>query len=224
VLSHFLHLIFTPSSFFDVIQITSKSLVACIPFLNTFYYPQADKWNNHELKVMIKWYKRAGDGAMPKNKEGLLLRYRNSCAHVMPGYYVPITLATSASIPLASASRSCVHSTTTTTLNTNNFYAAVLAPIHKALEPAAAPIAGSTLVVAAGIVPTAALRALASQSTQDPEWSDSLDPLGLAYASLMDPQVPMDYTFVEVGLSLFDIDCSEDESSDEESVFDMTGL
>jgi hypothetical protein len=38
--------------------------------------PQAGKWNNHDLKVMIQWYKRADDGAMPKHKEGLLLRYR----------------------------------------------------------------------------------------------------------------------------------------------------
>jgi hypothetical protein len=34
----------------------------------------------------------------------------------------------------------------------------------------------------------------------------------------------MDDTFVDVGMSLFDIDCSEDEISDEESVFDMTRL
>jgi hypothetical protein len=186
--------------------------------------PRAGKWNNHDLKVMIQWYKRADDGAMPKNKEGLLLRYRKTCGRVMPGSYVPITIATATSTPMASPSRSCVHSTTTTNLNPKNFTAAVLAPIPEALEPAAAPISGSILVAAADLVPTADIRALASQSTQDPDWSDSLDPLGPADASLMAPQVPMDDTFVDVGLSLIDIDCSEDESSDEESVFDMTGL
>jgi hypothetical protein len=186
--------------------------------------PQAGKWNNHDLKVMMQWYKRAGDSAMPKNKEGLLLRYRETCGRVMPGYYALITLATATSTPMASAPRSCVHNTTTSTLNSKNFAAAVLAPIPEALEPAAAPISESILVAAADLVPTIALRALASKSTQDPEWSDILDHLGPADASLMAAQVPMDDTFVDVGLSLFDIDCSEDESSDEESVFDMTGL
>jgi hypothetical protein len=104
--------------------------------------PQAGKWNNRDLKVMIQWYKRAGDGTMPKNKEGLLLGYRETCCRAMPGSYVPITLSTATSTPMDSASHYCVHSTTTTTLNPKNFAAAVLAPIPEALEPAAAPIAG----------------------------------------------------------------------------------
>jgi hypothetical protein len=131
--------------------------------------PQAGKWKNHDLKVMIQWYKRAGDSAMPKNKEGLLLRYRETCGHIMPGSYVPITLATSTSNPMASDSRCCVHIATTTTLNPKNFAAAVLAPIPEALEPVAAPISGSILVAAADLVPAASLRALVSQSTQYPE-------------------------------------------------------
>jgi hypothetical protein len=48
--------------------------------------PQSGKWNNRDFKVMIQWHKRAGDGAMPKNREGLLLRYRETCGHVMPGW------------------------------------------------------------------------------------------------------------------------------------------
>jgi hypothetical protein len=187
-------------------------------------HPQAGKWNNHDLKVMIHTYKRAGDGTMPKNKESLLLPRLEICGRVMPGSYVPITLATATSTPMASASHSCVNSTTTTTLNPHNFDDAVLAPIPEALEPAAAPIAGSILVAAAYLVPTAALRTLASQSTLDPDWSNSLDALAPADASLMAPQVPIDDTFVDVGLSFFNFDCSEDESSDEESVFDMMGL
>jgi hypothetical protein len=147
----------------------------------------------------------------------------------MPGSYAPLTIATSTSTPIAlasalvSASLSRFHSTTTT-LNPMNFAAAVLDPVPEALEPAAAPIAGSILVAAADLVPTAALPALASQSTLDLDWSDSLDTLGPADASLMAPQVPMDETFVDVGLSLFNVDCSEDESYDEDSVFDITGL
>jgi hypothetical protein len=83
----------------------------------------------------------------------------------MPGSYVPVTLATETSTPMASASPSCVHITTITTLNPKNFSAAVLAPIPESLEPAAHPIAGSIIVAAADLGPTAALRALASQST-----------------------------------------------------------
>jgi hypothetical protein len=45
--------------------------------------PETGKWNNHELKVMIQWFKRDGGEAMSKNKEGLLLRYRETHTHVV---------------------------------------------------------------------------------------------------------------------------------------------
>jgi hypothetical protein len=35
--------------------------------------PEEGKWNNQDRKVMIHWYKKAGDTAMPKTKEGLIL-------------------------------------------------------------------------------------------------------------------------------------------------------
>jgi hypothetical protein len=38
--------------------------------------PAAGKCNNTDLKVMIQWFKHDGDKAMPKNKEGLVLRFR----------------------------------------------------------------------------------------------------------------------------------------------------
>jgi hypothetical protein len=38
--------------------------------------PTEGKWNDTDLKVMIQWYKRDGDKAMPKNKDCLLLRYQ----------------------------------------------------------------------------------------------------------------------------------------------------
>jgi hypothetical protein len=47
--------------------------------------PETGKWNNHDLKVMIQWFKRDGDKAMSKNKEGLLLRYRKTHTRVVHG-------------------------------------------------------------------------------------------------------------------------------------------
>jgi hypothetical protein len=58
--------------------------------------PEAGKWNNHDLNVMIQWFKRDGDKAMPKNKEGLLLRYRETHTHVVQGTH-PHKAAASAS-------------------------------------------------------------------------------------------------------------------------------
>jgi hypothetical protein len=46
---------------------------------------ETGKWNNHDLKVMIQWFKRDGDKVMPKNMEGLLLRYRETHTHVVHG-------------------------------------------------------------------------------------------------------------------------------------------
>jgi hypothetical protein len=49
--------------------------------------PETGKWNNHDLKVMIQWFKRDGDKAMPKNKnkKGLLLRYHKTHTRVVHG-------------------------------------------------------------------------------------------------------------------------------------------
>jgi hypothetical protein len=47
--------------------------------------PGTGKWNNNDLKVMIQWFKRDGDKAMPKNKEGVLLRYRETHIRVVHG-------------------------------------------------------------------------------------------------------------------------------------------
>jgi hypothetical protein len=38
--------------------------------------PPESKRNNTDLKAMIQWFKRDVDKVMPKNKEGLLFRYR----------------------------------------------------------------------------------------------------------------------------------------------------
>jgi hypothetical protein len=40
--------------------------------------PAEGKWNNNEPRFTIQWFKRDGDKATPKNKDGLLLRYRET--------------------------------------------------------------------------------------------------------------------------------------------------
>jgi hypothetical protein len=45
----------------------------------------AGRWNKHDLKVMIQWFKRDGDKAIPKNKEGVLLRYRETHTRIVHG-------------------------------------------------------------------------------------------------------------------------------------------
>jgi hypothetical protein len=46
-------------------------------------HTRTGKWNNHDLKVMIQWFKRDGDKAMPKNKEDLLLCYRETHTRIL---------------------------------------------------------------------------------------------------------------------------------------------
>jgi hypothetical protein len=50
-------------------------------FLAKGVTPETGKWNNHDLKVMIQWFKRDGDKAIPKNKKGFLMRYRETHTH-----------------------------------------------------------------------------------------------------------------------------------------------
>jgi hypothetical protein len=47
--------------------------------------PETGKWNNHDLKVMIQWFKRDGDKAMLKSKEGFLMRYRETHTRLVHG-------------------------------------------------------------------------------------------------------------------------------------------
>jgi hypothetical protein len=54
--------------------------------------PEAGKWNNYDPKVTIQWFKRDGDNAMPTNKEGLLLHYRETHIHVV--MWLPWSLIT----------------------------------------------------------------------------------------------------------------------------------
>jgi hypothetical protein len=43
----------------------------------------AGKWNNTDLKVMIQWFKRDGDKAMPNKKECLLLWFQETHTRVV---------------------------------------------------------------------------------------------------------------------------------------------
>jgi hypothetical protein len=45
--------------------------------------PKAGKLNNYDLNVTIQWFKRDGDKATPKKKEGLLLCYRVTHTHAV---------------------------------------------------------------------------------------------------------------------------------------------
>jgi hypothetical protein len=47
--------------------------------------PEAGWWNIHDLKVVIQCCNHDGDKSMPKNKEGLLLRYRETHTHIVQG-------------------------------------------------------------------------------------------------------------------------------------------
>jgi hypothetical protein len=44
--------------------------------------PLEGRWNNTDHKVMIQWYKRDGDKALPRKKDGLFLRYREKHTRV----------------------------------------------------------------------------------------------------------------------------------------------
>jgi hypothetical protein len=40
-----------------------------------------EKWKPDQLKAMLKWYKRDGDGALPKRKQEQLDLYHKICGH-----------------------------------------------------------------------------------------------------------------------------------------------
>jgi hypothetical protein len=45
--------------------------------------PAEGKWNNNDLKVMIQWFKRDGDKAMPNNRDGPILWYCETHTHML---------------------------------------------------------------------------------------------------------------------------------------------
>jgi hypothetical protein len=81
---------------------------------------EAGKLNNYDLKVMIKWFKRNDDKAMPTNKEGLLLRDREkrTCVVHCRGTYQHKDVATAVADCQAS---SCFAFASTSQATSNTF-------------------------------------------------------------------------------------------------------
>jgi hypothetical protein len=177
--------------------------------------PEAGKWNNHYLKVMIQWFKRDGDKSMPKNKEGLLLCYRETHTRVVQRTY-PHEAAASAS---ASHSVPSQPSCNTFSVAAAGFQAAAyVAPTVVTIDTAAVAIAVESAAVNSYIAhgtTSAVDSALAHVATSD------LQPNAPSNASHLDwdEEAPFD---VEVQLTMNSPLCgvkSEDELSDDDSIF-----
>jgi hypothetical protein len=66
--------------------------------------------NNRDLKVMIQWFKRDADKVMPKNKEGLLICYRETHTHVLQGTNPYEDVATAAAVAASTSASHSAHS------------------------------------------------------------------------------------------------------------------
>jgi hypothetical protein len=96
--------------------------------------PAAGKWNNTDLKVMIQWFKRDGDNAMPKKKEGLLLRYRKTHTCVVDGTTTYPREDVEAAVALVVATVvTIIHSATNGTTHSTH---ATASTTHSAPDPA----------------------------------------------------------------------------------------
>ena len=150
--------------------------------------PVDGKWNNHDLKVMIQGYKRDGDKAMPKNKEGLLLRYRETHTRVVTTYPVDGACPVDGASP--QASRSTEHPSQSTNDPKTFALAAAGNPAAAHAAPVVLPSAASGPDVAAPfsdvavaqtppagtIVDTSALDdAVAKGANTNPSHSSTLD-------------------------------------------------
>jgi hypothetical protein len=177
--------------------------------------PESGKWKKHDLKVMIQWFKRDGDKAMPKNKEGLLLRYRKTHTHVVQGTY-PHEAAASAS---ASHSVPSQPSCNTFAVAADGFQAApYIAPTVVTITTAGVAIAVESAAVDSDLAhgATSAVDSdLAHGTTSD------LQPNAPSKASPLDwdEEAPFDFG-VQLTMDdpLFGVE-SEDESSDNDSIF-----
>jgi hypothetical protein len=223
-------------NFSDVERIKLKGKVDV--FLSKGPTPEEGKWNNQDLKVVLQSYKRAGDMAIPKYKEGVLLRYVETCGRVVTYQDAVVTDVDSRLVN--------PNSTVTTQ---KNFAAAALEEEPPALDPALVPthvhgviinnetedrIAASAAILA--LDPAArtgrpqddteedtTLPPALTRATAAPAWDEDDTALGPANSALYSRPRPMDKTLEDVHLPSFEVE-SEVESSDEESVFDMMGL
>jgi hypothetical protein len=106
--------------------------------------PEADKWNKNDLKFMIQWFKWEGDKAMTKNKDGLLLRYRETCTRVV------------ASVTYCDDNEEAIVNAST------------VAPVIHVVVSTVAPVGGATAAaVATAVAPTIVIWSLTRPPTVD---------------------------------------------------------
>ena len=200
--------------------------------------PEEGKWNNQDLKVMIQWFKRAGDMSMPKNKEGLLLRYREMCCRVVThqnlqpnpepnlttgmGFTAaalgaePPSLAPGLAAAVAPDALVLAPSPATTDdamVNTTKDTTATIL----VLDPAAAARTGRPKDDTEDVTAPPALTDTTTASAWDEDEYDI--PLGPTDPSLYDNSVSVNATTEDVHLRLLGEE--SEHSSDDESVFDL---
>jgi hypothetical protein len=126
---------------------------------------ETGKWNKHDLKVMIQWFKHDDDKAMPKNKEGLLLHYRETHTRVVKenrGAYPHEDMVAAVAAPVDDASNFAFDSTN----QPNNKACAVAAAGSQAAAyvPPPTHVAPKVADTTTSIIPTSTA-AVASNST-----------------------------------------------------------
>jgi hypothetical protein len=195
--------------------------------------PETGKWNNHDLNVMIQCFKRDGDKSMPKNKEGLLLRYREThtrvvhvdrgaylhedstkafseaaagcqaAAHVPPPTHVAPSIAARNSTSIVAAAGAIAFDSATTSTTT-----AAGAIVVDSATTSTTTAAGATVVDSAPTVPTSDCQQTTATSNAPPlDWGE-VNPFDVgAHLNMKVPALRLCFA-------------SEDEScSDDDSVF-----
>jgi hypothetical protein len=175
--------------------------------------PEAGKWNNGDIKVMIQWFKRDGDKSMPKNKEGLL-QYCETHTRVVQGKY-PHEAAASESVSHYIPSQpSCKTFAVAATGFQSDAY---VSPTLVTIATAGVTIAVESTAVDSDLIhgaTSAVISDLAHGATSD------LQPNAPSNASLLDwdEEAPFDVRFqLTMNSPLCGVE-SEDESSDDDSI------
>jgi hypothetical protein len=177
--------------------------------------PEAGKWNNHDLKVMIQWFKRDGDKSMPKNKEGLLLCYRKTHTRVVQATYPYEAAASVSASHYVPSQPSCK----TFAVAAAGFQAApYISPTVITIATAGVAIDVESAVVDSDLAHGATSTVdyvLAHGATSDLQPNFPLNTSSLDW----DEEAPFD---VAVQITMSDPLCgveSEDESSDDDTIF-----
>jgi hypothetical protein len=177
--------------------------------------PEAGKWNNHDLKVMIQRFKCDGDKATPKNKQGLLPCYCETHTRDVQGTYPHEAAASASTSHSVSSQPSC----NTFAVAAAGFQATpYIAPNVVTITTTGIAIAVKSAAVDSDLAhgaTSAVDSALAHGATSDlqPNFPSNASPLD------WDEEAPFD---VGVQLTMNDPLCgveSEDELSDDDSIF-----